>query len=75
MKAQFNDIFHLELFIWEDKEFIKDTHHLSRGNARRWSGKNKGDYMFLPPETLVKRLAQREKPTYPISKNEFLEAL
>ena len=56
MRVPFSEIFHLELFTLGGEELIKDTHHPSRGNARRRSGKN--DYVFLPPETIV----QRKKP-------------
>jgi hypothetical protein len=53
MEVPFSEIFHLEIFRIGKEEFIKDTHHPAKGNAKRRSGKK--DYVFLSPETLVRR--------------------
>lgn len=52
MEIPLKEVFHLEVFLSGDKKFIKDILNPARGNVTRWPGKK--DYIFLPPETLVK---------------------
>lgn len=61
MEVPFSEVHHLEIFILEDEKFIKDARYPAMGNATRWPSKKNRGYIFLPPETLVRR-KEPDKP-------------